>query len=216
MADRPLAVLPDGEPTEGTLPYASVVGHTSGGYPSPPVARPVAPDGSRIEFEAGGNLFSRLDPGAPQSALDVAGRCDEPAKACTVELDSSESSEPGGGGIFAGASGEDGSVVYFTDDRRLTSDATAAGGEPDLYEYDFRRPAGERLRDLTVAPNAGEHADVLGYVGTDETGPPGEYVYFVATGALASNPEFPQTRWPRPARRTCTWSKGTTSPSSPA
>jgi hypothetical protein len=187
--DRLLTVLPNGEATEGQIANAAVkIGAGANGDPtSPTFSHAVAPDGSRIEFSAGGNLYSRVNPGAPQSAFDEAGECDEPAKACTVQLDSSESVVPGGGGVFEGGSGEDGSVVYFTDANRLTSDSTATAEAPDLYEYDFHKPGGERLRDITVDQTPGEHADVLGYVGTNENGVAGEWVYFVATGVLASN-----------------------------
>jgi hypothetical protein len=183
--DRLLTVLPNGQPTQGEIVNAALLGTTN--TTSPTFVHAVAPDGSRIEFTAGGNLYSRLNPGAPQSALNGAEECDESTKACTVQIDSSETAEPSGGGIFAGASGKSGEVVYFSDANRLSSDSTASPGEPDLYEYDFRKPAGERLTDLTVDQTAGEHADVLGYVGTNETGSPGEYVYFVANGVLATN-----------------------------
>jgi hypothetical protein len=182
-ADRLLTILPNGQATEGAIVNAV----TTGAPTSPTFSHAVAPDGSRIEFTAGGDLYSRLNPGASQSAFNEAEECDESSKACTVQIDSSETAEPSGGGVFAGGSGGDGSVVYFTDANRLTGDSTASAGEPDLYEYDFREPSGERLTDLTVDHNAGEHANVLGYVGTNETGSPGEYVYFVADGVLASN-----------------------------
>jgi hypothetical protein len=182
--DRLLTILPNGQPTVGEIVNAAV----PGAHPtSPTFSYAVAPDGSRIEFTAEGDLYSRVNPGVAQSALNGAEECDEPSRACTFQIDSSESSEPGGGGVFAGGSGENGEVVYFTDANRLMSDSTATTGEPDLYEYDFRKPAGSRLKDLTVDQNAGEHADVLGYVGTNEAGSPGDYVYFVATGVLASN-----------------------------
>jgi hypothetical protein len=186
--DRLLTVLPNGQPTQGKIVNAAVPPER-GATPhptSPTFSHAVAPDGSRIEFTAGGNLYSRVNPGAAQSALNEAGGCDEPNKACTVQIDSSETLEPGGGGVFTGGSGEDGSVVYFMDAAKLTNDSTSAVGEPDLYEYDFSRPAGERLTDISVDPNTGEHADVLGLAGTNETGTPGAYAYFAATGVLAS------------------------------
>lgn len=187
--DRLLTILPDGEPTEGEIANATVLGRFKARErTSPTFSHAVAPDGSRVEFTAGGNLYSRMSPAAPQSAFDKAGECDEASKACTVEIDTSETAEPGGGGVFAGGSGADGSVVYFTDTNRLTSDSMATGGEPDLYEYDFSKPLGERLDDLTVDHSVGGHADVLGFVGTNDTGPAGEYAYFVATGVLASEP----------------------------
>jgi hypothetical protein len=184
--DRLLTVLPDGQPATGEIAEAVVGSSTR--YEMPGYTHAVAPDGSRIEFTSGGDLYSRLNPGEPQSAFDGLGRCDEPAMACTVQIDESETSEPGGGGVFAAAGGEDGTAIYFTDTSPLTSDSTAAAGEPDLYEYDFQKPEGERLTDLTVDQTSGEHADVLGFVGTNESGSPGDYAYFVADGVLASNP----------------------------
>jgi hypothetical protein len=183
--DRLLTVLPDGQPTSGEVANAAV--KTSTNPTSPTFSHAIAQDGSRIEFTAGGNLYSRLNPGAEQSLFNEAGECDEASKACTVQLDGSETAEPGGGGVFEAGTGSDGGVVFFADANRLTSDSTAAAGEPDLYEYDFSKPVGERLTDLSVDQNAGEHANVLGFVGTNEAGSPGDYVYFVATGALASN-----------------------------
>jgi hypothetical protein len=184
--DRLLTILPGpgGAAVEGEIPDAAVPGtHPT----SPTFNHALAPDGSRAEFTAGGDLYSRLNPGAAQSGFDGAEECDEPSKACTVQVDASETAQPGGGGEFAGASGESGEVVYFTDANQLTADSTARTGEPDLYEYDFRKPAGKRLTDITGDQGPGEHADVLGYVGTNETGTPGDYVYFVANGVLASN-----------------------------
>jgi hypothetical protein len=177
--DRLLTVLPNGDATVGQI--ANAVFNTTN-TTSPTFTHAVAPDGSRIEFTAGGNLYSRLNPGDQQSALNGAKECDEPSKACTVQLDG-----PTGGGEFAWAAGESDEIVYFSDVNRLTSDSTAGVGEPDLYEYDFRKPSDKRLTDLTVDQNAGEHADLLGYVGTNETGPPGAFAYFVAEGVLATN-----------------------------
>jgi DNA-binding beta-propeller fold protein YncE len=86
--------------------------------------------------------------------------------------------EPSGGdGLFAAASA-DGSRAFFTDDQKLTTETSSGGA--DLYE--FNSETGE-LTDLTVAPNAGEDASVLGVVGTSRNG---AYVYFVATGQLVS------------------------------
>jgi hypothetical protein len=182
--DRLLTVLPNGKPTQGAIVDAAVFKGTS---ESPTFTHAVAPNGSRIEFSAEGGLYSRVHPGAVQSQFDEAGECDELSKACTVQLDASETAEPGGGGVFEGSSGEGSEVVLFSDENRLTSDSTATSGAPDLYEYDFSKPVGERLTDLTVDSNAGEHAAVLGYVGNSETGSPGDFVYFVAKGVLASN-----------------------------
>jgi hypothetical protein len=75
----------------------------------------------------------------------------------------------------------EGSRVYFTSSGQLTADATAGSGSPDLYQYDVNT---EELRDLSVDPQAGKSADVLGVLGMGESeGVP--RVYFAARGVLA-------------------------------
>jgi hypothetical protein len=184
--DRLLTILPNGKVTEGAIANEATFA-TSPLINSPTFTHAIAPNGSRIEFTAKGSLYSRVNPGAAQSAFAESHECDELSKACTAQIDASQTAEPGGGGVFDGSAGEGGEVVFFSDETRLTSDSTATTGESDLYEYDFSKPVGERLTDLTVDSNVGEHANVLGYVGNNETGAPGGYVYFVATGVLASN-----------------------------
>jgi hypothetical protein len=89
----------------------------------------------------------------------------------------------------------DGSNVFFTSCEQLTNDSTAvaipshtvesayecAGGE-DLYQYDL---ASGVLTDLSVdhTPGDSSGANVQGVLGTSADG---SYVYFVATGVLAS------------------------------
>jgi hypothetical protein len=97
-----------------------------------------------------------------------------------------------GEGVFWTAT-PDGSQAFFTDPNRLTEASTASpevpakGGTPavpgqsDLYEYDLQRPEGERLLDLTVAPE-GQHAGVQAVLGSSVDG---SYVYFVANGVLS-------------------------------
>jgi hypothetical protein len=97
-----------------------------------------------------------------------------------VQLDAPQ----GGAGTGAGkwlAASEDGTRVFFTDENDLTKVATAAAQAPDLYEYDFAAPQGERLKDLTV--DTTEAADVQGLSGTSEDG---SYVYFVAKGQIVA------------------------------
>jgi hypothetical protein len=182
--DRLLTILPAGEPAEGAIGNATI---NSAAERSPTYTHAIAPDGSRVEFTAQGNLYTRVHPGEAQSGFDVAKQCNELSKACTVQLDASETGGPSGGGVFQGSSGESGETVLFSDENRLTSNSTAATGNPDLYEYNFSKPLGERLTDLTIDSNAGEHANVLGLVGNNESDPPDDFVYFVADGILASN-----------------------------
>jgi DNA-binding beta-propeller fold protein YncE len=93
----------------------------------------------------------------------------------TIELDAKVPGESNGGkGTFLAAS-TDGTRAFFTAPGRLTTTAKAAG---QLYLYDFGKPAGERLADLTpgtIAPA------VQGILGASDNG---AYIYFVAKGAL--------------------------------
>ena len=78
----------------------------------------------------------------------------------------------------------DGSRAFFTDEQRLTGDAGASPGRPDLYECLFAEVAGRlacELSDLTPrSGNAG--AGVVGVMGAGEDG---EWVYFTASRVLA-------------------------------
>jgi hypothetical protein len=157
----------------------------------PDLSNVISADGSRIfwsSMERAGNstkpnllkaLYARENGNEPQSPIGGKGECLVSTDACTVELDVAQPGATGsdGGGRFW-TSYDDESRVLFTDDSKLTSDSNAGPGEPDLYQYDFEKPVGERLTDLT--PQAG--ANVQGVIGASETG---SYVYFVASGALA-------------------------------
>jgi hypothetical protein len=124
------------------------------------------------------------------SGVEVSGggECLEASGGCTVEVSASERPVSDTHGLQAarywGAS-VDGSRVFFTSNAELTSDAKTgpADNAANLYEYDLERPAGERLRDLTVDAGDTDGAGVLGVVQVSEDG---EYVYFVAKGALAA------------------------------
>ncbi len=110
----------------------------------------------------------------------------------TLQLDKAQGPpEPLGKGSarFQSAS-PDGSKVFFTDKQRLTEDSTAEpgqenAGKADLYECEMAEEQGKlhcNLKDLTVDPNAGEHAAVQGFLfGASEDG---ASVYFVAEGVL--------------------------------
>lgn len=134
----------------------------------------VSEDGSKAFFYAGGNLYVRLNPGEPQSAV-VGGICTEPAKACSVQIDETQGPGASGGGRMSFASA-DGSRAFFTSDSKLTGDSTAVAGKEDLYEYDLE--TGD-LTDLTVGA---EPADVQNVTWASDDG---EHVYFVAAAALA-------------------------------
>jgi hypothetical protein len=115
------------------------------------------------------------------------GACGEAGKACTVALDApQQGAGPGGAGSFLAANAA-GTKAFFTDEssRGLTAD-TAPGSGRNLYEYDLEH---NKLTDLTPASLAG----VLGLSGVNEgtqaqEAGEGSYVYFVATGALTTQP----------------------------
>ncbi len=129
-----------------------------GGSPTANVLHAVSADGTRIFFQAEGNLYVRKD--------DTE----------TVQVDAAHGAGPGGGGQFRIASA-DGSQVFFTDDASagLTGDTIPGSGQ-NLYRFDVESG---QLTDLTPA---GE-ASVQGVSGAGEDG---AYVYFVAKGTLAS------------------------------
>jgi Tol biopolymer transport system component len=72
----------------------------------------------------------------------------------------------------------DGTKVFFTSEKQLIAGSTAATGAPDLYEYNLETGT---LVDLTIDTNPGEHANVVGILGTSTTG---SYIYFAAAGDL--------------------------------
>ena len=157
-----VTILPDGTPTHGSLAGATR------NYSAPSLfeeqtrniaqfRNAVSADGSRIFFEAAGNLYVRE--GASK----------------TRQIDASRGPDPGGGGHFLAASST-GTLVLFTDPERLTPDSTASPGSHDLYELDL---ASDELTDLT--PDSAQPADVLGLAGVSADG---AYVYAVATGVL--------------------------------
>lgn len=85
---------------------------------------------------------------------------------------------------YRGAS-VNGSRVFFTSRVELTNDADTGPEDnaANLYEYDFEKPEGEHLSDLTVDTVDPDGAGVLGLVTASEDG---SYVYFVAEGVLTN------------------------------
>jgi hypothetical protein len=155
-------------PGEGPAPLNPGTGFGPGGDVCgslPPISRnAISDDGSRIFWTWGG--FGTA------SKLLAAGDGAEP-----VQVDASQGGpDPGGEGRFLAAAA-DGSRVIFSDQERLVPGAT----EGDLYEYDFSRPEGSRLVDLTGG--GGEPTKAQGILGASENA---EYVYFVALGALGA------------------------------
>jgi hypothetical protein len=137
------------------------------------VRHAVSDDGSRVIWTTGGGNGELL-------VRDM--RLKE-----TVRIDVAETGAQGGVASprFQIASSDD-SKVFFTDQARLTKDATSNPGEPDLYMCEVGESSGKlacTLKDLSVDENAREAADVeQNVLGASEDG---RYVYFAANGAIA-------------------------------
>lgn len=176
---------------------------------------------SGIVLEQPTALYVRVNAAQPQSPTGVAGECTVSADACTIQIDAAEATAPeGSGGGRYWAASSDGSKLFFTDCKKLTEHSTAVfsnscegleeGEAPprlagsDLYEYDFAKPAGQRLTDLTVDHNPADvlGADVQGVLGASEDG---SSVYFVSGGALESDAN---SRGETPTTRECVKSGG--------
>ena len=95
----------------------------------------------------------------------------------TIDISLSETATPDTGATYMDAS-RDGSRVFFTANAGLADESSVAG--TDLYEYDFEKPEGERLTDLSISTEAGG-AQVAGMLGESEDG---SRVYFAARGQL--------------------------------
>jgi hypothetical protein len=105
----------------------------------------------------------------------------------SVQLDVREDGTSGGGEARFQDASLDGRVVYFTDEERLTSNATGEHNREaaDLYRCEVQESAsglGCKPEDVTVPVGPHELSDVRGnIVGTDASG---DRVYFVANGRL--------------------------------
>jgi hypothetical protein len=167
-------VLPDGQLAED-----AVLGGPAGeAHQRPDFDRVIAADGSRVFWT---DLDTTVGPENPGGLTRLFAREDPTSSsATTVQVDALQSGpgNPGGGRFWTASA--DGTKVLFTDESKLTTDATAEPGMPNLYLYDFDKPLGSRLTDLTPAAGAA----VQGVVGASSSG---AYVYFVADGALAKN-----------------------------
>lgn len=180
---RLVSVLPDGVPVAGVL--AGSTRNNAGTRNVADFRHAVSADGSRVFFEAEGNLYVRENAGQQQSALGGKGECTEPSMACTIQLDLPQgSSGPGGGGKWLGSNAE-GTEVFFTDEAAngLTSTTMPASGV-NLYEYELPSQPDTSGTLLDLTPDA--KAEVLGMSGLAEDG---SYVYFVADGALPGSGE---------------------------
>jgi hypothetical protein len=149
------------------------------------------PQGTTVTAVAKGSLT--LSNAAAASgvgvALNAGGGCTVAGDACTVDVSVSQRLRANPAAIrpvrYWGAS-TDGSKVFFTSKAELTENAYTgpAGNASNLYEYELSSEPGQpgRLTDLSVE-ESGDGAGVLGVVQISEDG---QYVYFVAEGALAA------------------------------
>jgi hypothetical protein len=185
-----ISLLPDGEP----LGVSARLGQYTQS-----VRHAISQDGTRIAFsseEGGGveHLYLR-----------------DTATAQTIQLDQVRGGS--GEGLedaeFQTAS-NDGSRVFFTDTRQLTSDSKASQARPDLYVCELAEDPQThqleecKLTDLTSAyETAGHHtesADVQGLaLGASEDG---SYIYFVAGGVLTETANA-QHETPAPGGALC-------------
>jgi DNA-binding beta-propeller fold protein YncE len=136
-----------------------------------------------------GNRFVYTLVGASGSQKHLFSREMSLEKSTQLDMLETGTSGPGANVLFQDASA-DGRVVFFTDEERLTANATgsASVSSADLYECEIPEVASGvpcAPRNLTVPLVHGERADVRGdVVGTDERG---DAVYFVADGRLTSD-----------------------------
>jgi hypothetical protein len=173
------------EYSAGQLRLVPILPETSGEEAAPAggtlaqgVLPPVSEDGHQVIFKANGypGLYLRSN---GSHSVEVS----KSQRTTTPDLN------PPANAIPAGIA-PDGSVVLFTSASELTDDANtgSSAGVPtdagaDLYSYDV---ASEELTDLTVDENPADvatGADVEQVVGTSSDA---SYIYFVATGDLAT------------------------------
>jgi hypothetical protein len=168
-----------GEPISAVGPAPFTVGQK--------IAGDGIPSGTTIEKAEAGTLTlsQRAASSGSEVALNAGGECTVPTDACTINVSSSQRLSSNPAGVrpvrYWGASA-DGSRVFFSSSAELTEDAyTGPGGSgANLYEYDL---ATGKLNDLTgeATDKTGDGAAVQGVVQISEEG---QYVYFVAKGAL--------------------------------
>jgi hypothetical protein len=160
------------------------------------------------------------EPEREQSKLGPKEECIEPTKACTIEVSASQRSTSDTHGLQAarfwgastGSKGPEGAEdgpgperVFFTSNAELTNDAYTGPEDnaPNLYEYEpgTNPDALGRLTDLTgeTTDKTGNGAAVQGVVQISKEG---QYVYFVAKGALATGASEQQCREETEGERT--------------
>jgi len=214
-----ISVLEHGEPAPtGYLGSGIEAGAVGGGEPAN-TRHAISNNGSRVFWTYVEKVAQR-----EYAHLEVH-ESGETAAPQTLQLDQlhgvSETEGDPPDAVFQTAS-TDGSKVFFTDGQRLTPDSGATSERPDLYVAEVAISGGhlvERsLNDLTALRDEG--GDVLlylesapnvvggGVIGASENG---DYVYFVANGALApgathghcNTRQKSSTTEPRPLGVTC-------------
>ena len=160
-------VLPDGGTETGVIFGAPPLGEASKNPPDE--SHSISSDGSTVFWTAVNGNDEPRELFVDESVGNSSQR--------TVQVDASRGHGAGGGGRFWTAS-SNGSEVFFTDSAAagLTMN-TVPGSGGNLYEYNV---LSNELKDLTPTSKA----SVEGVVGASENG---EYVYFVAAGALSGN-----------------------------
>lgn len=143
----------------------------------------ISADGSRVFFTAtptGGvpTVYARVElPGERYETVSLSNP--EPSQCATC----SATPQPA---VFQGAA-TDGSKVFFTTTQQLVDADTDTSA--DLYEYDFDKPAGERIVQVSGGgsgdPTPGAGAEVQGVLSISSDG---SHVYFVARGLLTTTP----------------------------
>ncbi len=177
-----ISVLPDGQQATGEVGLGTLQENEG-------PRNALSEDGSRAVWKAG----TRSEAHLYDSQLVGEGASSEVK---TVQIDTPQEgvnptapAEP----VFMDASA-DGQKVFFTDDQRLSGDASPESeASGDLYVFEAGKPAGQRLTDLTPDLNAGESAAVQG--GVIGVSSDGSYVYLVANGVLAQGAQPGQCQW---------------------
>ena len=154
----------------------------------------VSTDGSRVFFTAPDPNMSptRGGPGGPgcwNGATTDAPQLYVRAGGETIEVSAPEEGAPEAGGRYiaqyVGAS-EDGSRVFFITEAELTRSDRSIH-DPELYEYDLARPAGERLIRVSVGePGSTAATAGAGVLAAPAVSADGSAVYFLARGQLTA------------------------------
>ncbi len=172
---RQVGVLPASEGSAPPGNNSAILGRDGNGL-TDNARGAVSANGSRVVWtletsNGKEGLYLRVNATEPQSAIS-AGHCTEPAKACTIRLDTVQ----GGSGngtidpVFQIANKDD-SRILFSDSQQLLP------GAGDLYECEVVAVSAEPSCALhDVAPGTGNVAGVLG------ASEDGSYVYFVSNG----------------------------------